>query len=65
MTQINGSVHKCHADTGHAATEKKPVVADHAAVLAAIDGYDSELRAINKKVIPSSSGSYATQLTNI
>lgn len=32
------------------ATEKKPAVAEPSAVLRAIDGYDTELRAINKKV---------------
>lgn len=50
MTQINGSTHTGSKSEPNGTVEKKPVVAESASVLRAIDGYDKELRAINKKV---------------
>lgn len=50
MKQSESAVPDLQVTMSGGTVQQKPAVVEHAAVLDAIDGYDTELRAINKKV---------------
>lgn len=50
MKQADNAVPDLQATMSGGTVQQKPATVEHAAVLDAIDGYDTELRAINKKV---------------
>lgn len=50
MKQSESAVPELQTSMSGGTVQRKPAVVEHAAVLDAIDGYDTELRAINKKV---------------
>lgn len=50
MKQSESAVPDLQVTMSGGTVQQKPAVVEHTAVLDAIDGYDTELRAINKKV---------------